>query len=59
VSPSGLADGISRMADAGADVLSQWGCNGRRHIWENQSRQVMAKRLNAMLDMLVPDVGAQ
>jgi glycosyltransferase involved in cell wall biosynthesis len=59
VSPSGLADGISRMADAGAEVLSQWGCNGRRHIWENQSRQVMAKRLNAMLDMLVPDVGAQ
>ncbi|MCO1653879.1 glycosyltransferase family 4 protein [Pseudonocardia humida] len=59
VSPSGLAAGISRMAEAGADQLSRWGCNGRRHIRENQSRQVMAKRLNAMLDTLVPDVGAQ
>ena len=52
VPPSGLADGIKRMARASSQERSRWGANGRKYIGENQSRQVMARRLSDLLDEL-------
>lgn len=57
VAPSALADGIHRMVRAGAEQRVAWGRSGRRHIAENQSRQVMATRLATLLDQLVPECG--
>lgn len=50
VAPTGLADGVRRIATAGAEQRARWGADGRTFLAEHRSRQSLARRLEALLD---------
>jgi glycosyltransferase involved in cell wall biosynthesis len=54
VAPSGLADGLAAVADAGPDQRARWGASGRQWLGATRSRAHLATRLERLLDDVVP-----
>lgn len=54
VPPTGLAEGIARVASATAEQRTLWGAQGQQFMSENQSRQAMVERLRQLVDGFVP-----
>lgn len=53
VTPTGLAEGVRRMAAAGAEQRARWGADGRRFLAEHRSRPALARKLEALLDDVI------
>jgi glycosyltransferase involved in cell wall biosynthesis len=49
VEPTGIADGVRAMVQAGVLRRRQWGKAGRRYIEDCRSRTVLARQLEALL----------
>jgi glycosyltransferase involved in cell wall biosynthesis len=54
VGPAGLAGGVRQIVAAGEAQRAAWGANGREVMSATRSRSLMAARLQAVLDHLVP-----
>lgn len=50
VEPTGLADGMRRMATASDDERARWGSDGRRFLAGHRSRRSLISRLEGVLD---------